>query len=93
MAFVYSTRKGSTSVIGAMRTIGIDLNTGADAGTEVTDVVTGLNWIAGSATSTDTAVSNEWIVQVNTPDNGTARVTGAATATTGVLTLFGYGGG
>ena len=62
MAFLYSTLKGSASVIGAMRTISFDLNTGKDAASDGTNVVTGLKFIKGSATSVEQATGTEWTV-------------------------------
>ena len=95
--FVYSVVTGSASVIGSQRTISFNLNTGGDQGNTETDVVTGLKYITGAACTNNQNPSKGFKVVLNdnkgTPTNGTATLTGAASGSEGVLTVFGYGGG
>ena len=93
MAFVYSTVTGSASVIGSQRTISFNLNTGGDAGQDATEVVTGLKYITGAGCTNSESIGEDFLVQLNTPSNGSATVDGVEVTSTGVLTVFGYGGG
>jgi hypothetical protein len=103
MAFLYTTVTGSATVIGSQRMISFNLNTPTNPGTgseapgatgnQVTEIVTGLNYITGATATNSVATANNWKVAINTPSNGSATVTGHATGTFGELTVFGYGGG
>ena len=89
----YTTVTGSASVIGSQRTISFNLNTGGDAGQDATEVVTGLKYITGAGCTNSESIGEDFLVQLNTPSNGSATVDGVQTTSTGVLTVFGYGGG